>query len=106
MRMKESAESRMDSQASETNVRLERLERENLRTKKIGIVAAVVASVFFISGQAKTDKVVEASEFRLVDSAGKVRALLSMTPAGPDLSFYDDGPWLHTFPRHLPPNHI
>ena len=59
--------------------------------KKIGIVAIVFASVLFIIGPAKTDKVVEANEFRLVDSAGKVRALLSMEPvSGPELSFYDD----------------
>jgi len=72
------------------NARFEKLERENRRMKKAGIVAIVFASVFFISGQAKTDKVVEANEFRLVDSAGKVRARLSMNTAGPDLSFYDD----------------
>ena len=72
------------------NTRLEKLERENRRMKKIGIVGIVFVSVLFISGQAKTDKVVEANEFRLVDSAGKVRALLSMIPSGPELSFYDD----------------
>jgi len=73
----------------DANARLEKLERENRRMKKIGIVAVVFASVLFISGQAKTDKVVEANEFRLVDSAGKVRALLSMG-SGPELSFYSD----------------
>jgi hypothetical protein len=72
------------------NARLEKLEKENRRMKKIGIVAIVFTSVLFISGQAKTDRVVEANAFRLVDSAGKVRALLSMSPAGPDLSFYND----------------
>jgi|SRR5215472_4050826 len=72
------------------NARLEKLERENRRMKKTGTVGIVFASVLFISGQAKTDKVVEANEFRLMDSAGKVRALLSMIPSGPELSFYDD----------------
>ena len=72
------------------NTRLEKPERENRRMKKIGIVGIVFVSVLFIRGQAKTDKVVEANEFRLVDSAGKVRALLSMIPSGPELSFYDD----------------
>ena len=71
------------------DARLERLEKENRQMKKIGIVAIVFASVIFMSGQAKTNKVVEANEFRLVDSAGKVRALLSMN-SGPELSFYDD----------------
>jgi hypothetical protein len=57
----------------------------------VGIVVVVFASVLFISGQAKTSKIVEANEFRLVDSAGKVRGLLSVEPdSGPELSFYDD----------------
>jgi hypothetical protein len=80
----------MDSQASEINARLERLERENRRMKKIGIVAIVFASVLFVSGQAKTNKVVEANAFRLVE-AGKVRAELSMpSPGEPELIFYDN----------------
>jgi len=71
------------------DARLEKLERENRRMKKVGIVSIVFVSSLFISGQAKTDKVVEANAFRLVDSAGKVRARLSMD-SGPDLSFYND----------------
>src|SRR5215472_18592030 len=85
-------------QASEINARLERLERENRRMKKIGIVAVVFASVLFISGQAKTNKVVEANEFVLKDGNGKARARLSMFTLSentlmqkdiPNLSFYD-----------------
>jgi hypothetical protein len=72
----------MDSQASEINARLAKLERENRRMKKIGIVAIVFASVLFISGQAKTNKVVEANEFRLVDGSGKVRGTLMTTESG------------------------
>lgn len=73
------------------NGRLEKLERENRRMKKIGIVAGVVVSTFIIGGQAKTNKVVEANEFRLVDGSGKVRADLTMMPvSGPELCFYDD----------------
>ena len=71
------------------NARLAKLERENRRMKKIGIVAVVFASVLFISGQAKTNKVVEANEFRLVDDSGKVRANL-FSIAGPHLYFYDE----------------
>jgi len=80
------------------NARLEKLERENRRIKKLGIVAAAFASVLFISGQAKTNKVVEANEFRLVDASGKVRARLAMLTLLenavlqkdiPNLSFYD-----------------
>ena len=59
------------------NGRLEKLERENRRMKKAGIVGIVFASVLFISGQAKTNKVVEANEFILRDGNGKARARLS-----------------------------
>ena len=71
------------------NTRLEKLERENRRMKKAGIVAIVFASVLFISGQAKTNKVVEANEFQVLDASGKVRADLS-SRGGPELHFYDD----------------
>lgn len=57
----------MDSRASGINARLEKLERENRRMKKVGIVAIVFASVLFISGQATTNKVVEPNEFQVVD---------------------------------------
>jgi len=55
------------------NARLEKLENENRRIKKIGLVAAVLVSTLIISGQASTNKIVTASEFRLVDTTGKVR---------------------------------
>ncbi len=47
------------------DARLETLEGENRRIKTLGIVAIVFASVLFISGQAKTNKIVEANEFAL-----------------------------------------
>jgi hypothetical protein len=89
------------------HARLEKLEKENRRIKRMGIVAMVLASVLFISGQAKMNKVVEANEFVLKDGNGKARARLSMStlfrdpePATraentlmqkdiPNLSFYD-----------------
>ena len=71
------------------NARLEKLERENRRMRKIGIVAGVVVSMFIVGGQAKTNKVVEANEFHLVDASGKVRAKLSMVLTEPSLSFRD-----------------
>src|SRR2546429_3574074 len=64
------------------NARVEKLERENRRMKKIGIVAAVVVSTLIIGGQAKTKKVVEGNEFCLLDGLGKVPALLSMSVSG------------------------
>jgi len=69
----------------DVNARLERLEKENRRMKKIGIVAIVFASVLFISGQAKTNKVVEANEFRLLDASGKERATLDVFRGQPEL---------------------
>jgi len=81
----------MDSQ--DISARLERLERENHRMKKIGSIAVIFASVLFISAQSKTYKVVEANEFHLVDASDKVRAKLAMTTEVqkdiPNLSFYD-----------------
>jgi hypothetical protein len=82
MRIREFAEDGMD-----INARLEKLERENRRTKKIGIVAIVFASVLFVSGQAKTNKVVEANEFRLVDNSGNLRASLDITHGQAELQF-------------------
>src|SRR5215469_16215685 len=61
------------------NARLEKLERENRRMKKIGIVGIVFASVLFFSGQA------EANEFRLLDASGKERATLHVFRGQPEL---------------------
>ena len=72
----------------DVNARVEQLERENRRMKKIGIVAAVVVSTVIIGGQAKTDKVVEANEFRLVDSSAKERASLLVSFGQAALVFY------------------
>ena len=78
--MKEFAEDGMD-----INARLEKLERGNRRMKKIGIVAIVFALVLFISGQGKTNKIVEANEFRLLDASGKERATLHVFRGQPEL---------------------
>lgn len=67
------------------DARLEKLERENRRMKKVGIVGIVFASVLFFSGQAKTNKVVEANEFRLLDASGKERATLHVFRGQPEL---------------------
>lgn len=41
------------------DLRLEKLERENRRMKKIGIVAAVAVSTFIIGGQARPSRTVD-----------------------------------------------
>lgn len=66
------------------DARLEKLERENRRMKKIGLVGIVFASVLFFSCQAKT-RVVEANEFRLLDASGKERTTLHVLRGQPEL---------------------
>lgn len=85
----ESPEDGMDSQPSDINARLEKLERENRRIKKIGIVAIVFVSILFVSGQAKTNKVIEANEFRVVDASGKVLGTLGLSESGATLRLND-----------------
>jgi hypothetical protein len=74
-----------DSMENDIIHRLEKLETENRRMKKIGIVAGIVVSMFIVGGQAKTARVVEANEFRLVDASGKVRGKFSTNDAGQTL---------------------
>ncbi len=76
--------------------RLERLERENRRMKLAGVVALAVIVAVVLMGQATQSKVVkrvEAEEFVLRDSNGKIRARLAMNELGaPSLSLlYTDG---------------
>lgn len=74
------------------NTRLQKLEAQNLRMKKIGIVTILFASVIVLSGQAKTgsiSKVVEANEFRLIDAKGRSRASLEMLGNQAELSIKD-----------------
>ncbi|SRR5258708_641634 len=80
----------MENQSLDIHARLEKLERENRQMKRLGIVLAVLASTFFISGQAHINKTIDANEFVLKDGNGKVRARLSMQTDKPSLFFYDD----------------
>ena len=56
--------------------RLERLERENRRLKRAGLVALVLVGVLALTGQARSNRVMEASRFVLRDTLGQVRAEL------------------------------
>jgi len=59
--------------------RLLRLERQNLRVKRIGAAALVGAVSLLVMGQASPkQKTVEAGEFILTDTEGKTRASLSV----------------------------
>ncbi len=85
--------------------RLEKLERQNRRMKRAGIVVLVLLSVVVLMAQATTHQVLTAKMFILVDANGKTRASLDMVGGAPGLSLYDakgnaflstsaDGPYL------------
>lgn len=65
--------------------RLDRVERENRRLKRAGIVAVAVIAAVVLMGQAtprKVAKVVEAEKFVLRDAGGTVRARLETLSFG------------------------
>ena len=70
--------------------RVSRLETQNRRLKMAGLAIVTVASAWLLMGQARSSRIVEASEFRLTDAHGKTRARLAMGLAGgPTLTFFD-----------------
>ena len=75
---------------SEIADRLERVEKENQRLKRIGLVLLLALSALVLMGQAGTGRTMEAEKFILRDQAGKMRAELDMDQSGaPGLTFYD-----------------
>ncbi len=64
--------------------RLERLERENRRIKRIGAAAFFGIAALFVMGQTKPDiaKVIDAEKFVVRDTSGAVRAVLGVNPDG------------------------
>ena len=70
--------------------RVGKLEVQNRRLKMAGFAVLILVSGVLLMGQARTDRVVEASEFHLVDAKGKTRARLAMgVGGGPTLTFFD-----------------
>jgi len=70
--------------------RVSKLEAQNHRLRVAGLAAVLLASAVLLMGQARTSRVVEASEFHLVDAKGKTRARLAMgVGGGPTLTFFD-----------------
>jgi hypothetical protein len=70
----------MTSPTADVTQRLDRLERENRRLKRIGGVVLVTLAAVVLMGQAtpgKVAKVVEAEKFVLRDRAGQLRATLA-----------------------------
>jgi hypothetical protein len=73
--------------------RLLKLERQNLRLKRIGAAALVVAVSLLVMGQASQKrKTVEADEFIVRDDNGNVRVRLSMNEnfPNPEMLFLDE----------------
>jgi hypothetical protein len=70
--------------------RVETLQRENRRIRAMLGLVVVVGATLLLMGQARPNQRLEASEFALKDSAGRVRARLAMEVADrPTLTFYD-----------------
>ena len=70
--------------------RLEKLERQNHRLKRAGLIVMVLAAATLLIGQAALKWKVEAQSFVLKDENGKVRAELGMAGHGPLLALYDE----------------
>jgi hypothetical protein len=76
--------------------RLERLEKQNRRMKQLGaMVLLVVGSVFLMGQAAPTPRIVEANEFIVKDTNGRVRGRFGIPPHlpltnGPALSLMDE----------------
>ena len=70
---------------------LEKLERQNRRLKRAGLLALTAVGALLLMGQATPkSRTIEAEKFVLKDSAGKTRAVLSMILDEPGLAIYDE----------------
>jgi hypothetical protein len=69
--------------------RLERVERQYRRLKKIATVFSLLVTVTLVMGQARSDRTVEAERFVLKDSQGQKRADLVMLLDKPTLTLRD-----------------
>ena len=79
-----------DSSLPTILARLDKLDRQNRRFKRVGTTFAFLAlTATLLMGQAPTEKVVEANEFILRDSSGKIRAKLGVLGDLASLELYD-----------------
>jgi len=69
---------------------VQRLERENLRLKRIGISLLVVIGATLVMGQSPSTRTVEAETFVLRGSDGNVKAKLGTKNGSTEFVFYSD----------------
>jgi hypothetical protein len=70
--------------------RLDRLERENRRLKRAGVVVLALIGAVVLMGHVVGEKVIEAERFVLLDSSGQPRAVLAVAKSGSGLYLYDE----------------
>jgi len=75
----------------ELEVRVDKLERENRRIKRLGYTTLIVAGLVIALGQARPQQpeVIRATKFVLVDENGQQRATLGIENGGPALVLED-----------------
>jgi len=77
----------------EVLARLDRLERQNRRTRQIGFALLLVAGAIFWMGQTakiNVSRALESRRFTLRDAKGKKKAELGVTVGRPALQFFDE----------------
>ncbi|OFW41081.1 MAG: hypothetical protein A3J28_15815 [Acidobacteria bacterium RIFCSPLOWO2_12_FULL_60_22] len=70
--------------------RLQRLEKQNRKFKQGCILVLVLSTCFLLMGQSPRSRTVEANEFILKDSNGKMRGVLRVRSNVPEFTLLDD----------------
>jgi hypothetical protein len=79
-----------DARLASIMARLTRVERENRRLRQIALSLFLVVGIVLLMGQTRPNRTIEAEQFILKDSNGRMRARLGMqTPDMPTLVFTD-----------------
>jgi hypothetical protein len=68
--------------------RLKRVEAENRKPKRLGLSVLVLVGAFLLMGQAQGTKTVEATQFNVKDSSGRIRAALGTIEGFTQLTLY------------------
>jgi hypothetical protein len=70
--------------------RLEKLERQNRRLKRAGVIACVLVVAWVAAGRVRPSRTLQAEEFRLTDGQGRVRASLTVNGDFTDLDLFSE----------------